>query len=139
MVTKASETDGFTKITKRGNLTPKLSAADRSALSRAIALAKEVDEPGRKQQIEYMLEESGWQKTGEFASYGCQMRSLQLRPWEFPPVWIHAGDTNPEHAAGAALLQRLISNNLSRFEPDPIGALAKIEARTKNRVRKILT
>jgi hypothetical protein len=90
----------------------KLSAVDRDALTCSIALAKEVDEPGRKQQIEYMLEESGWQTTGEFASYGQQMRSLGLKPWEFPPCWVRLDDANPERGAAIALLRRLFDSGL---------------------------
>ena len=108
--------------------TPKLSKVDREALTRAIELAKESGEYGRREQILHMLEYSGWQETGRFAAYGQQMRALGLKPWEWPPCWIRAGDRNPEHAAAAALLKRLRDAGLSQFEPNPVAALARLRA-----------
>ena len=108
---------------------------DRDALERAIADAlarqKASNVPRRdgKTQIEDMLEDRPWLEVAEFCSYGCQMRSLQLRPWMWPPCWVDTDDRNPEHAPAVALLKRLLANNLSRFEPDPVTALAAIEAR----------
>jgi hypothetical protein len=107
---------------------------DDEALERALQLAlarqRESDVPTRdgKTQIEEMLEDQPRREVALFASYSEQMNSLRLRPWMFPPAWLDLDDRNPEHADGVALLRRLISNNLSKFEPDPAGALAAIEA-----------
>jgi hypothetical protein len=107
---------------------------DRDALERAIAMRKERTRNERrrdgKTQIERMLDDRPWREVGEFAAYCCQMRSLELRPWQYPPCWVGPKDTNPEHAPAIALLKRLLANNLSRFEPDPVGAVAAIEARS---------
>jgi hypothetical protein len=106
---------------------------DREALTRAIALTTERtrDEPRRdgETQIEHMLKNRPWREVGEFAAYGQQMHALQLRPWQHPPCWVGTDDPDPEHAPAVALLKRLLANNLSRFEPDPVAALQAVEAR----------
>jgi len=111
-----------------------LSEVDRDALGRALALAKERsrNEPRRDDgltQIERMLKREPWQEVAEFAVYGCQKRSLGLKPWQWPPAWVHLDDTHPEHTAAVALLKRLLDAGLSKYEPDPLAALAAIEAR----------
>jgi hypothetical protein len=111
----------------------RLSAVDREALERALerarALEQERNDPRRdgKTQLESMLEDRPWQKVAEFAAYGQQMRSLGLRPWEWPPCWVHTDDANPEHGEAVKLLKRLLDAGLSRFEPDPIKALRGAE------------
>ena len=108
-----------------------LSEVDRNALGRALALAKERSRGELRRdgetQIERMLKRQLWQEVAQFAVYGCQMKSLGLRPWQFPPAWVSPNDLDPEHADAVALLKRLLDAGLSRWEPDPIGALAKVE------------
>lgn len=117
---------------------PMVKPLDRDALERAIALANEYQRAhdilrdGRTQ-IDRMLDDRSWREVAEFAVYGCQMRSLQLRPWMWPPCWVRLDDPVSEHAPAVSLLKRLLrllDNNLSRYEPDPVGALAAIEARS---------
>jgi hypothetical protein len=105
---------------------------DREALERAVKLANERQHRTDllregKSQIDLMLETDPWIEVAHFASYSCQMRSLGLRPWMFPPAWLSLDDRDPEHADGVALLRRLLDAGLSKYEPDPIGALAKVE------------
>ena len=103
----------------------KLSDIDRDALERALEKAK-ADEPDR---IERKLERKGWIEAATSAAYGCQRRALGLKPWQSPPMY---GDAHPDHNGhtdAAVLLKRLLDAGLSRYEPDPIGALAAIEAR----------
>jgi hypothetical protein len=102
----------------------KISALDRDALERALVLAQR-ESQGRREQIERMLSEDGWFKAAHFAAYSRQIDALKLKPWQSSPLYGHLGDD----AAAAALLQRLLDADLSRFEPDPIGALAALEAR----------
>jgi hypothetical protein len=101
-----------------------LTPVDRDALERALALAQR-ESQGRREQIMRMLCEDGWFKAAHFAAYSRQIDALGLKPWQSPPPYGHLGDD----AAAAALLQRLLGAGLSRFEPDPIGALAALEAR----------
>ena len=104
----------------------KLPAVDKEALGRSIALARASDEPGRRRQINAMLHgdpERGskpqpWAEVGQFCSYPCQMRSLCLRPWQFPPCWL--GDKRPaDDGDGRGLFdawelrRRLIASGLS--------------------------
>ena len=102
----------------------RLSEVDRDALERALALAKASDEPGRREQ-----RHKDWFEAAASAAYSCQRRALQLKPWQSPPCYGDAHPGRDGHADAAVLLKRLLDNNLSRWEPDPIGALAAIEAR----------
>jgi hypothetical protein len=104
-------------------VTETLSKVDREALERALAIEMASDEPGRREQG------GDWIAAARTAAYTCQRRALQLRPWQSPPCY---GDTSPGHdghADAAVLLKRLLACGLSRYEPDPLGALAAIEAR----------
>ena len=121
---------------------PPLTATDRNALRRAIALAKQQG-PSVCRQIEDMLASRDWFSAARFASYACQDAALKLRPWEAPPCWLRTDDPDtilcdpgpdPHNQRRAAeLLDRLLSHGLSRFEPDVLAALAAAEAKT-NRV-----
>ena len=108
----------------------RLSAVDRDALERAIKIALASDEPGFAEQIERKLKKDDWmEQQGTSASYGCQRRALQLRPWQSPPSYADAHPGQDGHDQARELLNRLLDAGLSRWEPDPIGALRAIEAR----------
>jgi hypothetical protein len=106
---------------------------DLNALKRAIVLAKN-ENPGRAAQIDAMMHGwEGWQRAAEFAAYCCQCRTLRLKPWQSPPC--SSGPHNnvddfpgAGRAAAAQLLKRLLDAGLSRWEPDPIAALERVEA-----------
>jgi hypothetical protein len=108
---------------------------DREALERCIEIMRASKEPSDRKQIERTLDEDGWQKAADSAVYHCQMNALRLRPWQSPPCWIDSRDIKPiitrgddgvtgDYAA-AKLLQRMLAHGLSRWEPDPVAALAK--------------
>jgi hypothetical protein len=103
-----------------------LTAADRDALKRALALAQAESE-GRREQLARMQRENGWFAAAHFACYSRQIDALGLKPWQDPPCYGHLGDD----ADATALAQRLEAAGLSIFEPDPAGALARIEARAQ--------
>lgn len=127
MVTRSAKT-GATRGTG-------LSAVDRDALERALALALASDEPGRADQVEKMLKgdpdrhmpPQPWFEVAHFAAYWCQCHALGLKPWQPPPLYGHLPKPNNEHAKAAALLKRMIDSGLSKFEPDPLKALRDIE------------
>jgi hypothetical protein len=100
-----------------------MSPVDREALDRAIALVQASKDPGRREQIAQMLSEDPWIEAAHFASFHCQCKALALRPWNSPPAYGDVGDD----AAAAALLKRLLDNNLSRWEPNPIAALQALD------------
>src|SRR5262245_1563091 len=97
------------------------------------------ESPAQREQIDDMLHERGWEWTAEFAAYCCQDARLKLRPWQTPPCWIR-GDPNEVLAdfsnprvtdlsgvrRAALLVKKLLENNLSRFEPDVIGAIERV-------------
>src|SRR5262245_43190568 len=102
---------------------------DREALKRAIETAK-AEDASRRRQIEAKLAEEPWLEVAEFAAYVCQSRSLSLRPWETPPCLASPDPVDERPGSGNraawALAQRLEAAGLSRFEPDPISALAAL-------------
>ena len=100
-----------------------LTAVDRDALERALALARREAKGGASRSCAWC--EDGWFKAAHFAAYSRQIDALGLKPWQSPPVY---GDI-PGDTAAAALLQRLLDAGLSRYEPSPIEALRALEAR----------
>jgi hypothetical protein len=81
-----------------------------------------------------------WEKIGRSAASVCQCRALKLAPWQTAP---HQAEPNQVDEAGfeyrgtavaSALLGKLLAAGLSRFEPDPIAALAAIEQAEAARV-----
>jgi hypothetical protein len=111
----------------------KLSPVDREALERAIELTK-AENRARAAQITNKLKTESWREVAEFAAYHCQCRALQVRPWETVPVHVDEDDPIPldddvhRRARAIKLLRRLLASGLSRFEPQPLAALAKMEA-----------
>lgn len=100
----------------------KLGPLDRDALERAMALARR--DPMRAAQLDDKLRGESWRAVAEFASYHVQCRALNLRPWQSPPCCLAEGDHDDDaDAGGRQLLKRMLAAGLSRFEPDPMGAL----------------
>jgi hypothetical protein len=110
-----------------------LSAVDREALTRAIELAKG-ESAVRAAQINDKLKTESPLRVGEFAAYCCQHRALQTKPWELAPCSVDeddpipVGDDHRRKARAIKLLRRLLAAGLSRYEPQPLAALAKIES-----------
>ena len=100
-------------------------STDLAALRRAFELASR--DPERREQLQAMLRDGGWLEAAKFASYHCQCRSLSLRPWEHAPC--HGGG-DPQ---SGALLDRMRAAGVSQWDPDPLAALAKAEAKAKRR------
>ena len=90
-----------------------------------MALAS--DDPGRREQIERKLKKD-WVEAAETASYDAQCRVLGLKPWQSPPCYGDAFPGHDGHANAAVLLRKLLDAGLSRWDPDPLVALAAIEA-----------
>jgi hypothetical protein len=106
---------------------------DRAAMKRAI---EEVRRKGGEdqRQIEAMLASQPWEEVGAFAAYSCQDDNLQLEPWQVPPCWLRTDDdvrdalAMPHDHSGrreaGEIVQRLLAAGLSRYEPNPLEALA---------------
>lgn len=112
-----------------------LNPIDQDALARSLAACR-LESPGRAAQLDSMLIDRPWERVAQFASYSCQIDALGLMPWQQPPCKIHLdsaihepfGDPSGRREAGE-VLQRLLRNGLSKFEPDPLGAIAEAEQR----------
>jgi hypothetical protein len=74
-----------------------------------------------------------WEEIAASAAYGCQLRTLKLRPWQCPPCWANdeIDPTQPDRYGNmpdeVRFLQRMLAAGISRYEPDPLSALAAIE------------
>lgn len=118
---------------KREARSEALTKTDKAALKLAIEIDRKRDRATR-QQIDSMLKERPWREVAEFAAYGCQCAALHLKPWQPPPCWAEIDDQDNEagpisgRRAAAKLLQRLLAAGLSRYEPDPVNALARVAA-----------
>jgi hypothetical protein len=117
----------------------KLSDTDRAALERAIELRRNSGEPGRREQIEELLREEGSFETAEFCACGCQRKNLGIRTWQPCPAEIpidevariiaNGPDGKSGYFAAAKILRRMILLGVSRFEPDPLTAIAAAKAK----------
>jgi hypothetical protein len=112
--------------------TPSLSDLDADAYRRAIEIARQ-ESPARAKQIEDKLRCESFEATGEFAAYCTQCSNLRLKPWQAPPCHVRGDAANLDptcygyRPGEVALRDRLLAAGLSRFEPDPVAALARVE------------
>jgi hypothetical protein len=107
---------------------------DRNALERALVACR-AESAARAKQIDSKLASESWEDVAEFAAYCAQGRALDLMPWQSPPCHANLralsepfGDPRAARES-AELLRRLLDAGLSRFEPDPLGALEQAEAK----------
>jgi hypothetical protein len=114
-----------------------LSKVDREALERAIALTLAERDLMRVAQVRDMLKTRPRDEVGHFCAYHRQCEVLRPKPWQPVPAngYVTVTDRDDEalgpvsgRAAAAELLRRLLAAKLSRFEPDPLNALARVEA-----------
>jgi hypothetical protein len=108
---------------------------DHDALTRAMEIARR--DPGRAWQLDQKLTFQAWEDVAAFAAYNCQADALNLAPFESPPCVVdeHADDTSPAGASLSAesrpaarrLLRHMLAAGLSRYEPDPLRAMANIK------------
>ena len=108
---------------------------DLAALSLAIETQRKRG-PAHRTQIDNMLRSEPWESVGRFAAYSCQCNSLDLAPWETPPIWIDdigAALTAPEDGkrirSAAKLLRRMQALGISRYHPNPVQAITEAEKR----------
>src|SRR5262245_26741294 len=111
-----------------------LSDLDRQALDLAITIDRERNKACREQ-IDDKLRTESWLGVAKFAAQRCQEIALHLQPWEcWPPCAVSVEEVDApgyEHrgiSQSAALLRRMLAAGLSKYEPDPIKALARVKA-----------
>ena len=81
-----------------------------------------------------MLGSHPWQEVAEYAAYVCQCRALRLRPWMEAPCWtdLDAPIEDPDRTCrreAQALLRKMTSLGLSKWESDPVQAVALATSR----------
>ena len=113
-----------------------MTPVDRHALERALVACR-AESPARAKQIDSMLTERPWEGVAQFASSCAQGLALDLMPWQSPPSHANLGALSepfgdPRAARESAeLLRRLLDAGLSRFEPDPLGAIEEAEGKRR--------
>ncbi len=99
---------------------------DREALERAVAIAQ--SDPMTADQMEVRREDGqSWEEIAESAAYHCQRRSLKLSPFQEPPCVVDEDDPKERDKAAQRLLRKMLDAGVSRYEPDPLSALAEKE------------
>ena len=80
---------------------------------------------------ELLAEQPRWQ-VARVAAYVCLCKTLELKPWQWPPCWVRDPDdpddpTDVQEQVAAALVRRMLRAGVSKFHPDPPAALAAAE------------
>jgi hypothetical protein len=108
---------------------------DREALDRALKIAQR--DPGRAAQVQSMLKDRPRRAVQEFCAYSCQISALSLKPWQSPPCHIDENADEPDNpsrepdTAARELLRQMLRAGVSRFEPDPLTALQRVNKRRR--------
>jgi hypothetical protein len=100
------------------------SAVDLDALRRALEQARKRGEDAQQDIDNKLADGEAWTEVAEGCAYSEQIEALGLRPWEDPPMY--GGLDGSQHRA-AELLRKMLAAGLSRWEPDPVAALAERE------------
>jgi hypothetical protein len=113
--------------------TTKPDAIDRDALERALAIMLKDRELGRDFKRRLDEGQEPWADIARHAAVSCQVSSMGLKPWQVAPCEAEINQTDPrgyEHRSirnASLTLERLLNTGLSRYEPDPPAALARVE------------
>jgi hypothetical protein len=111
---------------------PQLNERDRVAMMRSIEAVRRMSVSDRED-IDERLKSEPFEDVGHAAAYAAQCASMQLRPWQSPPVWVRdiaaclalaPDDCHGLHHA-ADLLVKMFAADLSQFVPDPIGEVER--------------
>jgi hypothetical protein len=102
---------------------------DLAAMRRAIATLQA--DPELRDSVETLLRDQGEQAAGVFASGYLQVRNLKLKAWECPPCDSTNFATPSNHYGcrpnEVALLRKMLALGLSRYEPDPLKVIERVE------------
>jgi hypothetical protein len=112
--------------------TETLSEIDREALDRALRLAR-AESPQERARLDSIEQDKGWHEAAVRAVYHLQIRSLELKPWQAPPMEardvVNASGGYGRTRKEVTLRRRLVAAGLSVYEPHPLGALEAVEAK----------
>jgi hypothetical protein len=101
---------------------------DRAALAAAVALMRA--DPEQRELIEHMRNKRTEQAAALWAVGFLQTKNLRLKGWECPPCDSSSeavSDNYGSRPSEVALLRRMLSLGISKFCPDPLKAIERIE------------
>jgi hypothetical protein len=110
-----------------------ISKVDRDAFERAIAIMLKHRELSRDFKRRLDEQREPWADIARHAAVSCQIQAMGLKPWQVAPCEAEINQIDPpgdEHHRtrhASLTLERLLNAELSRWEPDPPAALARIE------------
>ena len=100
-----------------------LDEGDLDALNRCLEIAK------RDRETRELMAEKPLNEAMEAAAYHCQHAALNLKTWQEPPCVEDESDPNPRDPGAQKLLGEMLQANISRYEPDPMAALRRVNRR----------
>src|SRR5262249_4918075 len=103
-----------------------MTKVDRDALELAMKLIRK--NPGRAEQIDAKLKDEPWEKVAKFAAYVLKSETLRLKPWHETPSHVNEDDPPARDREAAQLCRRMLALGISRYHPDPLGAVEAAEA-----------
>jgi hypothetical protein len=120
------------KTSRRIEALPDLDPADAEAFTRAIELYRGLGRD-RSEQVDHWLKCDGWLQAARYCAANCQKSLVRPRLWLELPMYIEPSDIEGIIARGpdrggkyqaARILRRMLRAGLSRYEPEPLKALA---------------
>ncbi len=102
-------------------MTTQLTDVDREAITRAIEITRK-ESRARRRQVDAKLRTEPFEAVGRFCAFSAQIEFMHLQPWESTIVYTDLPESH-------ALRRRLIAAGLSKYEPDPLAALERVETR----------
>lgn len=101
---------------------------DRLALERCVEVARR--DPKFAEVLDEKARDEAWFDIAVAACSRVQSRTMNLDPWESPPVWAHVARPGRDDVA-INVLARMLAAGVSRYSPDPLRELADAEARLR--------
>ena len=122
-----------------------MTPTDRAALTLAVELYRAASRTQRQRIDAQLAKGDDWEDVATYCAFHCQVERLGLPPWLHPPcnvldieTALTATDERSErtgYRAAAQLLKRMLDAGVSKYEPDPQGALARAEAERRQTVK----
>jgi len=103
-----------------------MTKVDRDALELAMKLIRH--NPLRAEQIDSKLKDEPWEKVAKFAADVLQFERLHLKPWHETPAFVDEDNPPARDREAAQLCRRMLALGISRYDPDPLGAVEAAEA-----------
>jgi hypothetical protein len=102
---------------------------DQEALTAAIAMMRA--DPEQRELLDHVLANQSEQEAGLWAVGSLQVKNLHLKGWEAPP-YDTSNVKDPSDHYGCrpnevALLRKMLSLGISRYDPDPLRAIERVE------------